>query len=432
MVRNYERKCNRGVGQKYSLENLNGAIDAVKNGQMTCSRAAELFPVPRSTIQLRVRGWTNRQPRGKSPSGKPRVFPIDVEIKLAENIKTMNRWGFGLTRKELLDTVQQYVQSNQLKTSFKDGRPGEDWYLSFSKRHRLSLKKAELLEASRAKQHQDPFIIYDFFDKLESIQIENHVMTKPNCIWNADETGFSHDPKRITIVAGVAEVAQRQSAGSGRDMTTVLACVNAAGAKMPPLVLHKGKRLWDNMLGDQAYPGTLYYVSDNGWMTEQVFFKWFEQVFLVHCKDRPAILIYDGHLSHVSQASIELAMSENIIILKLPPHTSTLLQPLDVSVFKGVKSTWNLRLADWQRRHIGEKISKSVFANILGEVWYSIKDTAIINGFRKTGVYPCDRSVIPKTIFDKEKLARYEKQYIVNQEKSDNDVQNEENTTFPN
>ncbi|KAG5870973.1 hypothetical protein JTB14_006700 [Gonioctena quinquepunctata] len=249
----------------------------------------------------------------------------------------MNRWGFGLMRKELLDTVQQYVQSNQLKTPFKDGRLGEDWYLSFSKRHRLSLKKAELLEASRAKQHQDPFIIHDFFDKLESIQIENHVMTKPNCIWNADETGFSHDPKGIRVVAGVVEVAQRQSAGSGRDMTTVLACVNAAGAKMPPLILHK--------------------------------------------------------------------------------------------VVKGVKSTWNLRLADWQRRHIGEEISKSVFANILGEVWYSIKDTAIINGFRKTGVYPCDRSVIPKTIFDKEKLARYEKQNIVNQEKSDNGVQNKENIT---
>ncbi|KAG5897656.1 hypothetical protein JTB14_024485 [Gonioctena quinquepunctata] len=360
---------------------------------MTCSRAAELFLVPRSTIQLRVRGWTNRQPRGKSPSGKPRVFPIDVEIKLAENIKTMNRWGFGLTRKELLDTVQQYVQS-----PFKDGRPGEDWYLSFSKRHRLSLKKAELLEASRAKQHQDPFIIYDFFDKLESIQIENHVMTKPNSVMIQKKLGLLLELKRWH--KGKVRGRVRHD-----HCTSLCKCGWSKNASLSPAQ------------------------GDNGWMTEQVFFKWFEQVFLAHCKDRPAILIYDGHLSHVSQALIELAMSENIIILKLPPHTSALLQPLDVSVFKGVKSTWNLRLADWQRRHIGEKISKSVFANILGEVWYSIKDTAIINGFRKTGVYPCDRSVIPKTIFDKEKLARYDKQNIVNQEKSDNGVQNKENTT---
>ncbi|KAJ8933138.1 hypothetical protein NQ314_014205 [Rhamnusium bicolor] len=99
----------------------------------------------------------------------------------------------------MLDTVQQYVESNLLKTPFKNGRPGEDWFLNFSKRHKLSLKRAELLEASRAKQHRDPFIVYDFFDKLEIIMRENNLLNKSNCIWNCDETGFNHDSKEFEL-----------------------------------------------------------------------------------------------------------------------------------------------------------------------------------------------------------------------------------------
>ncbi|KAJ8956969.1 hypothetical protein NQ314_006625 [Rhamnusium bicolor] len=174
MVRNYKRKGNRGVGFKYSFESLNSAIDAVKSGQMTCSKAAEIFLVPRSTIQLRVRGWKNRQPLGKSPFG-------------------------------------------------------EDWFLNFSKRHKLSLKRAELLEASRAKQHRDPFIVYDFFDKLESIMRENNLLNKSSCIWNCDETGFNHDPKGIRVVAGVGE---KQNMPSQEELVD---CVQNE-ERNPPLV----------------------------------------------------------------------------------------------------------------------------------------------------------------------------------------------------
>ncbi|KAJ8959928.1 hypothetical protein NQ314_006130 [Rhamnusium bicolor] len=229
MVRNYKRKGNRAVGFKYSFESLNSAIDAVKSGQMTCSKAAEIFLVPRSTIQHRVRGWKNRQPLGKSPSGKQYAIPKDIEIKLVDNIRTMNRWGFGLTRKEMLDTVQQYVESNLLKTPFKNGQPGEDWFLNFSKRHKLSLKRAELLEASRAKQHRDPFIVYDFFDKLESIMRENNLLNKSNCIWNCNETGFNHDPKGIRVVAGVGE---KQNMPSQEELVD---CVQNE-KRNPPLV----------------------------------------------------------------------------------------------------------------------------------------------------------------------------------------------------
>ena len=52
----------------------------------------------------------------------------------------------------------------------------------------------------------------------------------------------------------------------------------------------------------------------------------------------PRVLIFDGHRSHTTTAFITCAMRNNIILLQLPPHTSHLLQLLDVGLFRPVKT----------------------------------------------------------------------------------------------
>ena len=47
----------------------------------------------------------------------------------------------GLVLTEPLEIVQDYVQLKQLKTRFVNDDPGYDWTTSFSKQHKLSLKK---------------------------------------------------------------------------------------------------------------------------------------------------------------------------------------------------------------------------------------------------------------------------------------------------
>ena len=54
----------------------------------------------------------------------------------------------------------------------------------------------------------------------------------------------------------------------------------------------------------------------------------------------PCLLIYDGLLSHMWYGTIDLACQKIVTIIKLPPHTTDLLQPLDVVVFKSVKDHW--------------------------------------------------------------------------------------------
>ena len=58
-------------------------------------------------------------------------------------------------------------------------------------------------------------------------------------------------------------------------------------------------------------------MSKNGWMTTEIFYQWFEK-FCEQVEERPLLLIYDGHLSHVSVELIEKAIEEDITLVKYP------------------------------------------------------------------------------------------------------------------
>ena len=110
-------------------------------------------------------------------------------------------------------------------------------------------------------------------------------------------------------------------------------------------------------------------------MSSDAFYKWFEEweVKTRSHKDgelKPRLLIYDGHLSHIWYGTLELARAQNVTIIKLPPHTRDLLQPLDVSVFKSFKGYWGDILFK-RLRVTRSRLSKAEFATHLcdPEVW---------------------------------------------------------------
>ncbi|KAG5866680.1 hypothetical protein JTB14_029649 [Gonioctena quinquepunctata] len=55
----------------------------------------------------------------------------------------MEEWGFGITRKELLLIVAEYVKENNLQTPFKDDMPGDEWFRNFKMCHYINIKKPQ-------------------------------------------------------------------------------------------------------------------------------------------------------------------------------------------------------------------------------------------------------------------------------------------------
>ena len=146
--------------------------------------------------------------------------------------------------------------------------------------------------------------------------------------------------------------------------------------------------------------GSMYSVSDSGWMEAANFKQWFEKLFLLAVKHltakAPVVLIFDGHHSHISLELIELAKKNSIHLLCLPPHSTHLLQPLDVGVFGPVKSTWKKVLKEYQIETCAGTVTKEDFPGLIARLWeQSFKPAHLQGGFRKTGLCPFNRDAIP-------------------------------------
>lgn len=292
-----------------------------------------------------------------------------------------------------------------METPFKDSTPGSDYFVNFMRRNGLSQKKPQAVQVAR-KKGVDPFAIANYFDMLKDIIQQ----IPPERIYNMDETSFSLDPSRVKVVGEKGEAAHRVTAGPGRENYSVLMGANAAGEKLPPLILFKAKNLWSSWLAskDKEYPGMSYTATQNGWMDTDTFTEYFCNTFLKSIpKERPVVLVYDGHTSHTSLALIEKAIEENVVILKLPPHTSHVLQPMDLSVFKPLKQEYDKAVIEWQRKHYGVKMPKSKFAEIISTVWSKCDTTIIQSGFRKAGIFPLCADVIPDKMYDPRALKRF-------------------------
>lgn len=170
----------------------------------------------------------------------------------------------------------------------------------------------------------------------------------------------------------------------------------------------QGPKPLELMERHQRYTGTTYACSENGWMLTRIFNEWFE-IFCKTVTERPLLVIFDGHVTHLDPATIELAVRENVALLKLPPHTTDLLQPMDRSLFGPIKYKWNERLIEWQRLN-QRSLTKSEFADLLCEVWRDgLSQEVIKNSFKVTGLYPVNKDVYPKDRLDPVKLDRFNK-----------------------
>ncbi|KAF9797182.1 hypothetical protein SFRURICE_001828, partial [Spodoptera frugiperda] len=195
--------------------------------------------------------------------------------------------------------------------------------------------------------------IPQFYDIVEKVIKELGLENKPERIYNIDETSYCSDPQKTKVVGLKGFPSTRTTSSAGKTNTTVLIASNAAGGKGPPIIIFKGKHVWSGWTSDEAYPGTLYTATSNGWIESEAFAEFMAKSFIpmVKHETEPALLIYDGHSTHVQLAVIEMAKQNNITIIKLPPHTSHLLQPLDLSVFKPYKDAWDQEMVKWQRTH---------------------------------------------------------------------------------
>ena len=84
-----------------------------------------------------------------------------------------------------------------------------------------------------------------------------------------------------------------------------------------------------------------------------------------------------------------MARDNNVHILCLPAHTTHILQPLDVGVFKSLKSNYSKACKKHLATHPGRVITSDILASLLRQAWsVSVTPVNAMSGFKKCGIYP--------------------------------------------
>ena len=135
-------------------------------------------------------------------------------------------------------------------------------------------------------------------------------------------------------------------------------------------------------------------------MDKALFRTWFIDHFIKLRKHfRKRILIIDDHDSHISIEIIQDAIENNAILYCLLPHTTHILQSLDMATYRPLKPHYS-KITDFiVMASLGQErkatINKTSFAVSFKEAFEEAMNMKIIiKEFRTTGIYPFNPNAI--------------------------------------
>lgn len=367
------------------------AMKAVKEENMTVSKAAREYHVPRKSLENRVKA---RVEHG-TPPGPKRVLNDEEEHALVEYIKYMARGGFPMTSKVICAYAWAIAKQSGKASRFNQtAGPGKHWWADFRHRHQeeLSLRRADKLDRGRAR-NANKEVISDYFQLLENT-VENGIKDKSSRIYNCDESGMQLDSTNDLVVAprGAKHV-YSQSMGT-REHITVHVCICADGKVMPPMIIF-AKGFPGGPYAKDGPDKALYARSESGYMDGELYLEWFKKIFLKECSsERPVLLLQDGHKSHITTALIDLARRE-VILFNLPPHTTHVAQPLDKNIFKPLKVAFGTCLKSLTFARQDFVVAKRDFPRLFKDPFDQVcSPFHVKQSFHDAGICPFDSSRI--------------------------------------
>ena len=97
----------------YEKEDMEAALSAVRNGEMSIRAAVKEFGVKRTTLQDRLSG------KSGETVGRPTVLLAEEEALIVERIILMGTWGFPLNKLDVAHLIQAYLNMQGKTTRYK-------------------------------------------------------------------------------------------------------------------------------------------------------------------------------------------------------------------------------------------------------------------------------------------------------------------------
>lgn len=350
--------------------------------------------IPPSTRWHRDHGRQSR----KDKAIKQQLLTPREEQAIVDFVLRADRNGYPARVKDLRQYAAVILQGRSsaaeqddpVKMSMRSVTPGKDWPQAFCKRHpELRVARLRALDWRRHEKNIYPKIV-NWFDLMRVQLGEDGIL--PENVYNMDETGvlLSVLASSKYLVSSEMQKTHR-GAGSQRTLITAVECISADGRSLPPLIIFPGVDLRSNWVCHEAL-GWRFACSKKGYMNSAINLEWMQTVFEPSTRERanryPRILISDGFDTHESLEVLTFCFEHNIILCRLPSHTSHKLRPCDVGVFSPLKTAYRERVEHLQRRG-ANTVNKEHFVLLYRQAREAaLTARNIRSGWSKAGLFP--------------------------------------------
>ena len=123
-------------------------------------------------------------------------------------------------------------------------------------------------------------------------------------------------------------------------------------------------------------------------MTNSILENWFKNMKIVSGMKRPAIMLFDGHDTHLTYNTVQSALENSVIIICIPPSTSHALQLLDVSFFFSIKVKRKKIVLCFNHETRMEAVKKELFSTLIKTLRDSRTTSHLVNGFKRPELWP--------------------------------------------
>ncbi len=371
------------------------AKEAIRKGQISSiNKAAQLYSVPATTLRRRIKG---RVARVDLRANGHKLTSIEEEAIL-KWILEMDDRGFPLTITGVRDAARIILQSRVGPT----GKIGLNWPNRFINRNpTLRSQYTRSYDYQRAKC-EDPVLIEGWFRLVRNTIAKYGIIDDD--IYNFDETGFAMGLASSARVVTSCNRRRKplQLQPGDREWVTVIEAISAKGWTTPPMIIVKGKRHISNWYENDLPRNWTIALSEKGWTNNELGVEWLSKIFEPSTASRTVgthrLLILDGHSSHATPEFDQFCKDRLIVTLCMPPHSSHLLQPLDVGCFAVLKRAYSNEVIDLIRLGI-HHIDKPEFLHCFKIAHNkALTQNNIASGFRATGLVPFEPEEVLATI----------------------------------
>lgn len=233
----------------------------------------------------------------------------------------------------------------------------------------------------------------------------------PRNMYNMDEKGFLigylTKSKRVFTKALFDNQKLMGTAQDGsRTWVTVVATICADGTSLSPGIIYEGQpnTVQDSWLDGVKEEDHLAFLasSANGCTNDELGFDWLVNLFDRETKEKAKrdwrLLYLDGHGSHLTIRFLDWCQPNKVLVAVYPPHSTHRLQPLDVSLFAPLATSYSKGLDEHMRQ--SERltgVTKRDFLRLFWPAWQkAFTEANIKSGWAKTGLWPFDPPVVMK------------------------------------